>query len=116
MNNKNTFKDLIVWQKSIVLVENIYKISYNLPESEKYGIASQMNRSAVSIPSNIAEGQKRGSSQDFNRFISIARDSAAELETQLIIVNKVFKINVDLLLNDLEEIQKMLTKLHQSLR
>lgn len=79
------FKDLIVWQKSIALVKAIYTLTRTFPSEEKFGLVSQIRRSAVSIPSNIAEGQARRTTGDFIRFISNAEGSLAEAETQLII-------------------------------
>ena len=79
----NSYKELIVWQKSFKLVKNIYKITENFPKSEIYGLTSQMRRSSVSIPSNIAEGFVRKHRKEFSQFISIAFGSGAELETQL---------------------------------
>lgn len=79
------FKDLMVWQKSMELVTDIYKITSDFPSNEKYGLVSQVRRSAISIPSNIAEGNSRRSVPDYIQFIKIARGSAAELETQIII-------------------------------
>ena len=80
-----SYKNLIVWQKSIDLVRQIYKLTGQFPGEEKFGIVSQMRRAAVSIPSNIAEGQARRTTPDFIRFISNAEGSLAELDTQLII-------------------------------
>jgi four helix bundle protein len=80
-----SFKDLIVWQKSILLVKNIFLLTTSFPGEEKFGLVSQMRRAAVSIPSNIAEGQARRTTPDFVRFISMAEGSLAELDTQLII-------------------------------
>lgn len=82
---KSGYKDLIVWQKAIKLVILIYDLTKAFPQNEIYGITSQMRRSSVSIPSNIAEGSKRRTKKDFEHFLSIALGSAAELETQLII-------------------------------
>ncbi|MEK9171612.1 MAG: four helix bundle protein [Patescibacteria group bacterium] len=76
-------KDLVVWQKGIILCKAIYKSTENFPKSEIYGITSQMRRSAVSIPSNIAEGRSRNTTKDFLHFLSIALGSASELETQI---------------------------------
>ena len=81
----NSYQDLIVWQKSIVLVKKIFIATGKYPKSELYGIVSQMRRAAVSIPSNIAEGYGRKSRKEYAQFISIAYGSGAELETQLII-------------------------------
>ena len=79
------FKELIVWQKSIALVRAVYTLTKCFPSEEKFGLISQIRRCAVSIPSNIAEGQARRTTGDFIRFISNAEGSLAECETQLII-------------------------------
>ncbi len=83
-----SYKDLIVWQKSIDLVVVVYSITEQFPKSEIYGLISQMRRAVVSIPSNIAEGRRRGSRNDFRRFLNIAFGSGAELETQFEIVKR----------------------------
>lgn len=77
------FRQLIVWQKSMDLVEDVYKLTASLPTEEKFGLCSQMRRCAVSIPSNIAEGYNRSHLGDYLRFLSIAKGSAGELQTQL---------------------------------
>ena len=108
-----TYKDLIVWQKSMDLVTEIYKLTDDFPKSEIYGLTSQIRRCAVSIPSNIAEGRYRSSKKDFTRFIRIAYGSGVELETQIEIskrlkfTNKQNYKKVDGLLL---EIMKMLNK------
>ena len=89
------YKELQVWQKAMDLVVEIYKISKLLPKEEVYGISDQLRRSAVSIPSNIAEGQSRNSAKEFIQFLSIARGSLAELETQLLICTKVNILSED---------------------
>ena len=112
------FKDLIVWQKSMDLVEEVYKLVKLLPDDEIYGLSSQMRRSAVSIPSNIAEGQKRKSVKDFANFLSYAKGSCAELQTQLLICVRLeyFSENDANKLIDLTvEIDKMLEKLISTL-
>ena len=83
-----SYKELIVWQKAVELVIFIYKLTSKFPKSEAFGIISQLNRAAVSIPSNIAEGYGRRSINEFYQFLSIAYGSALELETQLIIAKK----------------------------
>ena len=80
-----SYRDLIVWQKSIILVKQIYALTKSFPDEEKFGLISQMRRASVSIPSNIAEGQGRRTTKDYIRFISNAEGSLAELDTQLII-------------------------------
>ena len=109
---------MIVWQKSIELVIEIYKITDLFPKEEIYGITSQMRRAAVSIPSNIAEGYSRKHRQEYSQFIRIAFGSGAELETQIIIakelnltVAKNFQ-KADILL---VEVMKMLNSLNFSL-
>ncbi|MBN2580264.1 MAG: four helix bundle protein [Pirellulales bacterium] len=79
------YQKLIVWQKAMDLVENVYRASRKLPKEEIYCLTSQMRRSAISIPSNIAEGQGRRTTRDFQNFLSIALGSLKELETQILI-------------------------------
>lgn len=107
-----SFKDLLVWQKSMKLVSDIYDVSHILPATEKYGLQSQITRCAVSIPSNIAEGYRRNNRREYVQFCGIALGSCAELETQLLIIQKNFvDIKVDQCLILAEEIQKMLYSL-----
>ncbi|MDO8576863.1 MAG: four helix bundle protein [Candidatus Daviesbacteria bacterium] len=104
-------KDLTVWQKSMDLVELVYKITDKLPKSEVFGLSSQMQRAAVAIPSNIAEGAKRGHRLEYIQFLRVANGSAAELETQLILTEKLYpeeKNNIQKANLLLEEILKML--------
>lgn len=79
------FKDLKVWQQSMDVVTDVYKLLKRLPSFEQYAMADQIRRSAVSIPSNIAEGQARNSNKEFKHFLSISRGSIAELQTQLML-------------------------------
>ena len=111
-----SYKQLIVWQRSIELVKEIYKVTEEFPKLELYGLVSQMRRSAVSIPSNIAEGYKRKNLGEYVQFLSIADASAAELETQLIISKDLYK-QIDFLkaMSLLEEVQKMLITLIKKL-
>jgi len=88
-----THKDLDVWKKAIKLVTNIYRVTEGFPNNEIYGITSQIRRSVISIPSNIAEGSARNGDRDFLRFLNIAMGSHAELETQLIIANNLEYLN-----------------------
>lgn len=83
MNKISSYKGLIVWQKSIDLVTMIYEVTRCLPDEERFGLTSQIRRSAISIPSNIAEGYGRGSTKSYLQFLSIARGSLFELETQI---------------------------------
>ena len=84
----NTYRDLKVWQKSIDLAENIYRLTAAFPESEVYGLSAQMRRAAVSIASNVAEGWGRRSRKDYGRFVLVARGSNDELQTQLVIAER----------------------------
>lgn len=84
----NSYKDLIVWQKAMDLVELVYQVTSSFPKEERYGLTNQLRRAAVSIPSNIAEGHARSSTAEFQRFLSIARGSLAEVETQLLIARR----------------------------
>lgn len=105
----NSFKELIVWQRGIELTEEIYKLTDKFPKHETYGLASQMRRAAVSIPSNIAEGQQRKNLKEFLQFLRISFGSAAELETQLIISRRLYpEVYTEKAESLLEEVQKML--------
>lgn len=98
-----SYRDLIVWQKSMSLVTLIYKLVARLPENEKYGLTPQIKRSAISIPSNIAEGYGRNYKKDYSRFLQIARGSLFENQTQLEIA-----VNLDFIeAIDLEEIKEL---------
>lgn len=88
-----TYKDLLVWKRSVDLATKIYTTTEKFPKTEIYGLVSQMRRSAVSIPSNIAEGRNRGTRKDFAQFIRIAVGSTAELETQTEISKNLKLIN-----------------------
>src|SRR6266404_9789791 len=80
-----SYKDLLVWQKGITLVKEVYQLTRTFPDAEKFGLTSQMRRAAVSIPSNIAEGQARHTRREFIQFLSHSEGSVAELETQVIL-------------------------------
>jgi len=114
----HNFKDLKVWQKSIDLAVEVYKAASLLPNDEKYGLISQMKRCSISIPSNIAEGSGRGSNGQFKHFLTISQGSAFELETQLIISNRLQLLDDSLAINLIEkttEIQKMVYSLGNSI-
>ncbi|HEU5400461.1 MAG TPA: four helix bundle protein [Terriglobales bacterium] len=91
-----TYRDLVVWQKSMELVSEVYRVTGKFPRTEIYGITSQMRRAAVSIPSNLAEGQARYHPGDFLRFIGHARGSLVELETQIMISTELGYCSPDL--------------------
>ncbi|MDD5326663.1 MAG: four helix bundle protein [Phycisphaerae bacterium] len=113
-----TYRDLLVWQKSMVLVTDAYKGTRSFPKDEIYGLASQMRRSAVSIPSNIAEGYGRNSRSDYVRFMRIAMGSLYELQTQLDISLNLGYITRDCheeLFESSREIERMLSSLMRKL-
>jgi len=104
-----SYKQLIVWQRSIEVVKEIYKTTNNFPKFELYCLVSQMRRAAISIPSNIAEGYKRRSLGQYVHFLSVSDASAAELETQIIISKELYpEIDFSKLELLLREVQKML--------
>jgi four helix bundle protein len=78
-----SYKDLVVWQKGIALAQAVYRLTQSFPSAEKFGLVAQMRRAAISIPSNLAEGQARHTTGEFVQFISYAEGSVAELDTQL---------------------------------
>ena len=109
-----SYKDFIVWQKSINLSVEIYRLVKLLPNTETYGLSDQMRRAVVSIPSNIAEGQGRNSAKEFVNFLAIARGSQKELETQLYICTKIEYLTEEetsTAINLCAEIGKMLNSL-----
>lgn len=114
-----TFRDLTVWQKSFKLVALIYRITKQFPASEIYGLTSQMRRAAIAIPSNVAEGQSRGHRTEYIQFLMIAKGSASELETQLLLAKELGFINnadFDEAFNLLIEVEKMLAMLLAKLK
>ncbi len=115
----NTYKDLIVWQKSIVLVTDIYSITRNFPMEEKFGLVNQLNRAVVSIPTNIAEGWGRESSKNYLQFLRISRGSLMEVETLILISKNLNYINDEqhkIITNGIEEVGKILQGLIKSIQ
>ena len=99
MKKNKGYEDLLVWHKAIDLVDDVYKATYNFPKEEVYALTAQIRRSAVSVPSNIAEGCARNSYREFVQFLGIATGSLAELHTQLIIAlrqNYIFSAALEL--------------------
>ncbi|KPQ17517.1 MAG: four helix bundle protein [Algoriphagus marincola HL-49] len=111
MRPKHNFKNLIVWKKAVDLAVHIYELTQIFPSEEKYGITSQMRRSSVSIPSNIAEGTARNSSKSFSNSLDISLGESFELETQAIISNRVGLLEDETfenLTNQISEVQKLI--------
>jgi four helix bundle protein len=112
------YRDLVVWQKGMDLAKEIYLLTKHLPGDEKFGLVSQMRRAAVSIPSNIAEGQARRTTGEFIQFISHAEGSVAELDTQLTLCQNLKLLtstNSSPAANLLEELRRMLNGLRRKL-
>ena len=106
----HNLKELKIWNKAIDLTVDVYKATASFPSEERYGLTSQARRSAVSIPSNIAEGAGRNSPKEFCNFLGIANGSSYELQTQLVISNRLGLLDHDLLddlLKQIDELQKM---------
>ena len=104
----SSFKDLIVWRKSFELARHVYKITETFPGSEKFGLVQQMRRSAISVPSNIAEGYGRKHNLEYERFLSIAYGSLLELETQYLLALELRFMGRDIFSGLLQEVSKML--------
>ena len=114
----NKYEDLKIWKKAMDLVEAVYLLMKQLPEEEKFGLISQIKRSSVSIPSNIAEGAGRNSKKEFVHFLSVSNGSTTELETQLILVyrlNFADRNKIEPLLDKCAEIKKMNYALQKSI-
>jgi four helix bundle protein len=113
------YRELVVWQKAVVLVTEVYRATSSFPKTEIYALTSQIHRAAVSIPSNIAEGQGRNSTRDFLNFLSVAKGSLMELETQLTIARQLGYLeepHENHLLGFTAEVSRMLSGLRSSLK
>lgn len=113
------FKDLEIWKQSRIFCKEIYTITAEFPEIEKFGLTNQLRRASVSVPSNIAEGASRKSNLEFARFLEIALGSCYEIETQLLIANDLGFLNEKDLkcsLSNLESIIKMISKFRSTLK
>jgi four helix bundle protein len=111
----HNFKDLKIWQEAMKVVKSTYLLTAQLPLDERFGLISQINRSAVSIPSNIAEGSGRTTDKDFLNFINISLSSSFELETQLILANDLFQLDVKDLIIKINELQRMIVGFKKSI-
>jgi four helix bundle protein len=113
------YKDLVVWQKGMLLAKQVYQLTQSFPSEEKFGLVSQMRRAAVSVPSNVAEGQARNTTGEFVQFVSHAEGSLAELDTQIrlsIELGFCRELAVKSIQELIVEEQKMLKSLRRSLR
>ena len=114
----HNLKELKIWNKAIELAVDVYKATSSFPTDERFGLISQSRRAAVSIPSNIAEGAGRNLKKEFSNFLGIANGSSYELQTQLVISNKLNLLGDELLnglLNQIDELQKMNYSFQQTL-
>jgi four helix bundle protein len=119
MSTIKSFRDLFIWQKSMNLVTVIYEVSSKFPSQEMYGLTSQIRRSAISIPSNIAEGYGRNSTGDYKRFLQIAVGSLFEFQTQIEIAFNLHYLSKEVfddLLRTCNDLDKMLYSLIQKLK
>ena len=112
------YKELLVWQKGMSLAKIVYQLTARFPPEERYGLTSQMRRAAVSVPSNIAEGQARKTTNEFLQFLSVAAGSLAELDTQLALsveLSFLRQTEAEPALKEIDELQKMLVALKRKL-
>ena len=111
------YKEMIVWQKAMDLVEEIYRLTKLLPPEERFSLANQMCRAAVSVPSNIAEGDGRQTDKELKQFLHVAKGSLSELETQMIIcqrINYLTEAQTEKAISLCDEVRRMLSKLIQA--
>ena len=111
------YSEMIVWQKSMDLVVEIYRLVKMLPVDERYALSEQMRRAVVSIPANIAEGESRKTDKEFKHFLSIAKGSVSEVETQLFICRRINYLTEEQIQNSVllcQEVRRMITKLIQN--
>jgi len=107
-------KDLLVWQRSMDLVETVYRLTANFPPVEQWGLVSQMRRAAISVPSNVAEGFGRQATGEYRHHLSIGRGSLLELETQILLGKRLKYLqpsDADSILKEIDEISRMLATL-----
>lgn len=112
------YKELKIWQKGMGLVKDVYRVTETFPPGERYGLAAQLRRAAVSIPSNIAEGQARNGTREFLQFLSHASGSLAELETQILLsleLGYCSQLETDSVSREIEELQKMVAAIRRKL-
>jgi four helix bundle protein len=105
---KHNFRELNIWKLAMSIAQNTYILTSELPNNEKYSLISQINRASISIPSNIAEGSGRTTNKEFHHFLNISLSSSFELETQLILANSIYSLEITELINSLNELQRMI--------
>lgn len=107
-NEKHNFRELNIWKNGMSIVKEVYLITSQIPDDERFGLISQLRRCSISVPSNIAEGSGRGTAKDFSHFLSISLSSSYELETQLILAQDLFGINSEQIIVSVNELQSMI--------
>ncbi len=115
MGLKHNFRELRIWRASMDVVKDVYQFTAQLPSEEKFGLKSQINRAAVSVAANIAEGSGRTTNKEFQYFLNVSISSSFELETELILASEIFSIEVEMLIQKLHEVQKMIAGFKKSL-
>ena len=108
MRKSHNFRKMEIWRQSMDLVKKVYVLAAKLPDYEKFGLIYQMQRCAVSIPSNIAEGSGRTTDKEFAYFLKVAMSSSYELETQLILSSELFNFDSEEIITDLKNVQNMI--------
>ena len=118
-SGSNSYRDLVVWQEAMELVHGIYDLTSTFPDNERFGLTSQMRRAAVSVASNVAEGQGRNSRGEFIQFLGNARGSLQELETQLLVAERrsfALQQGVKALMDQCDKVRRLLNGLINSLK
>ena len=111
------YQSLLVWQKAMELAREVYVLTEKFPQKEQFGLCDQMKRAAISVPSNIAEGYRRGSKKDYAHFVSIAHGSLSELETQTLLAQSVYpRFQYEKMLTLTDETGRMLYGLVRALK
>ena len=113
---RHNFRELKIWKDSMNLTKSVYLLTSQLPSEEKFGLKSQLNRCVISIPSNIAEGSGRTSNKEFSHFLNISLSSSYELETQLILLKELFDIELNEILTELQNLQRMIGGFKRNLK
>ena len=114
-NRHHNFREMNIWKNSMEIVKMVYIVSAKLPSDEKFGLKSQIQRCSISVPSNIAEGSGRSTVKDFINFLNISLSSSYELETQLILLNELYKIETEKIIKEINELQRMMIGFKRSL-
>ena len=114
-NRHHNFREMNIWKNSMEIVKMVYIVSAELPSDEKFGLKSQIQRCSISVPSNIAEGSGRSTVKDFINFLNISLSSSYELETQLILLNELYKIETEKIIKEINELQRMMIGFKRSL-